>query len=327
MILGLDLGYSAAKLVSTNPDGLPRMATHPAGACPISQLPTGLGGEAHLGGAVRVEIDGEPYAALAEPRDIHDHARPLHEDYPSSKEYRSLFLGSLYKVGARRIDWLVTGLPVAQAKDPVRRQHLERQLAGEHVIRDQIAVTVDKVTVLAQPVGAWVSWLADNPEFTAMDVRALIIDPGFYSVDWCLIERGKIKSDASGSSTQATSAVIEQAAKVVFDRHGARISISRLEEALRNGKSSISAGGQTVMMGPLMAESAARLSGSVVNQIKQSLRSQVDDVDIVLLAGGGSNLYAGAVREAMPKARVEVVSDAVLANARGFYYFGAAKRP
>lgn len=322
-ICGLDLGYSQAKLVvSSNPGGLPRKMVYPAGAGPLSQLPKTMSGDTDLGGAVRVDVDGEAFAALAEPRDFQGHQRPLHEDYAASREYRALFYGSLVRVGARRIDYLITGLPVAQAKNRSTRERLESQLQGEHLIRDGMRVTVDRVRVLPQPVGAWLSWLNDNKRYQNSDIRALMFDVGFYSVDWCLLDRGKIQDAASGSSCLATSAILERAVAMVAEQYGTRISLSRLEEALRTNKPSISAGAKDLEMAPLMKAAAASVSSSVLNQVKQSLRALSDDVNFVLLAGGGSGLFAGAVAEAFPSAKISYVDDPVMANARGFYYYG-----
>ncbi|OJY94419.1 MAG: hypothetical protein BGP25_05360 [Lysobacterales bacterium 63-13] len=327
MIVGLDLGYSAIKLASSDPKGAPpHLARFPAGACPIAHLPKAMGGDVDLGSAVRVDIDGETYAALAEPRDFQNFQPPLHEFYSQSREYRALFLASLFKVGARHIDFLVTGLPVSQAKDRDFRLKLQDTLTGEHRIRDSLTVTVGRVKVLPQPVGAWMNWLIDNPPYRTRDVRALIFDVGFYSVDWVILERGKVLDAASGSSYLATSKVLEEAARLIQLEHKTRYSLARLEEAMRSGQPNYFVGDRELPLQPMLNRAARNIAENVLNEVRQSLRTQTDSLDLILLAGGGSGLYANAVREAFPQVRVVVAGDAVMANARGFYYFGEASR-
>lgn len=326
MIVGLDIGYSAVKIASTMASGPPKLQVFPAGACPIANLPTGLGFDIELGGAVQVDVDGEAYAALAEPRGLQNYCAPLHAGYTGSREYRALFLSSLFKVGAMHIDYLVTGLPVSQAKERELRLKLQAQLTGKHCIRDSLTVTVDRVTVLPQPVGAWMNHLFDHPEYRTRDVRALIFDVGFYSVDWVILERGKVLDAASGSSYLATSKVLEEASRLMESEHNIKFSIQRLERLLRTKQDAYFVGDRELPLKPLLDRAVANVANSALNQVRQSLRTQTDSLDLILLAGGGTSFYADAVRAYFPGVRVVVGDDALIANARGFYLFGEASQ-
>jgi len=59
--------------------------------------------------------------------------------------------------------------------------------------------------------------------------------------------------------------------------------------------------------------------------IRQTLRGETREVDLVLLAGGGAATYAEATRETYPRARVVVAHEPVVANVRGFWL--QANRP
>jgi plasmid segregation protein ParM len=52
------------------------------------------------------------------------------------------------------------------------------------------------------------------------------------------------------------------------------------------------------------------------------MRDDSRNPDIVLLAGGGGEVYAEAAREIFPRSRVEVPRDPTLANARGYWFYG-----
>jgi hypothetical protein len=44
-------------------------------------------------------------------------------------------------------------------------------------------------------------------------------------------------------------------------------------------------------------------------------------VDLVLIAGGGADLFEDGLAEAFPEAQVLAVRDSITANARGFWVF------
>lgn len=325
LVASVDIGYSNVKIATQPKDGREAMAwqVSPAGAGSMDKLTTSLNGARSVGSGVHVVIDGEDFVALVDPRNLQLHERPLHEDYPSSRDYRALFLGALEKIGAQRIGCLVTGLPVIQAQDPVARQRLEKQLTGTHVIRPGVEVTVDSVRVLPQPVGAWMSFLYANPRYRRADIRAMVFDVGFYSVDYVVLDNGKLRNVSSGSSLLATSKILEKASDLIHEHHGQRVSVARIESAVRAQQNHIHVGTREVPLGPILKDAAKVYAPSVVDKVKQSLRADAEGIGLILLAGGGAPLYRDALRTAMP-ATTEIVSveNPVTANATGFCYFG-----
>ena len=324
-ILALDVGYSGTKIVASGANGEPQQLKFPSGAGPAGLLPKNLDGTVDLAGGVLVPVEGEIFAAFAEPRAFQNHERPLHEDYTTSREYQALVLGALARTTPEGdVDYLVTGLPVSQAKDAETRLRLEHQLQGEHALAGGRTIRVRRVKVLPQPVGAWVNFTYLQPEYRTADVRVLVFDVGFYSVDWVILDRGRIQDVASGSSTLATSAILERASGLIADRHGARVSLGRLEEAVRMGRATVRAGSAELVLQDVLIEAAKQPAGAVVNAIKQSIRSQADDINMILMVGGGSRFYRPALDAAFPGIRFVVADNPVMANAMGFYRYGAA---
>ena len=79
--------------------------------------------------------------------------------------------------------------------------------------------------------------------------------------------------------------------------------------------------GTPVELAPYVAAAAKRTAAVAITALKQSLRSERRPIDAVLLVGGGAAVYAEAVRDAFPKARVILPDDPVLANVRGFWAY------
>jgi len=64
----------------------------------------------------------------------------------------------------------------------------------------------------------------------------VILDPGHFSVDWVVINQQALRKNASGTSLEAMSSLIEKVSQIIKERKGATISHSRIEEAIKNKK-------------------------------------------------------------------------------------------
>ena len=281
--------------------------------------PAGAGSTVRAGDdGLAVEVDGAAWAAGVEPSRLQNWERELHPDYPATAGYRALVYAALLATGRERIDTLVTGLPVSQWLDPVQREALRVRLTGTHAVTPAHQVEVAEVQILPQPAGAYFDFAAAEPEAVAQ-ARVLVVDSGFFSVDWALFDEGAMRAANSGTSTAAMSLVLEGAAELIRRDHGSRIERDLLERALRTGTPSVPLFGRPVELAPALAEAAKHTAQVALTRIRQSLRGERREVDLVLLAGGGAATYAEATRHAFPRARVVVADTPVLANVRGFW--------
>ncbi len=322
-LAALDVGYSNLKLLAGERGGTPAATVLPAGAGPATAMPlhpqTAPGAGARIGqDGLAVQVDGAAWAAGVEPSRLQNWERELHPDYPATAGYRALVHAALLAAGRERIDMLVTGLPVSQWLDPAAREALQARLTGIHAVTPARSVAVAEVQVLPQPAGAYFDFAATEPDAVA-DARVLVVDAGFFSVDWVLFDEGAMRGINSGTSTAAVSLVLEEAADLIRRDHGSRIARDLLERAVRNGTAAVPLFGRPVELAPYLVEAAKQTAHVAVTAIRQTLRGERREVDVVLLAGGGAETYAAATRAAFPRARVAVPQIPVLANVRGFW--------
>jgi plasmid segregation protein ParM len=318
----IDIGYSSVKIVFGSATGKPKSITLPAGAGPTSLLPRSISSTS--ADYPTVQINGEPWAAGVDPTKLDGWSRELHANYPSTDQYMALFLAALLVTGAESIDHLVTGLPVSQAHDKARVEALRTLLAGDHQVTEKRKITVKKVSVLPQPVGAWLDYVtnqATDAELPLLSSRVLVIDPGFFSFDWTVIEDGEMRSAYSGTSTAAMSATLEEANRLIAIDNGNSVGRDKLDRALREGNSAVFIYGQQVEIADYIEKAAATTARKALIDVQQNLRLDTQPYDAILLAGGGAKIYAGAAQQIYPHAKILTAKDTVCANARGFWSY------
>lgn len=322
MRLALDLGYSNVKLVYGRSRQEMTQAIFPASAAPLDQRDKTITGRVE--GGITVPVDGVPYSAFVDAGRFQDYSRPLHEDYIRSASYKALFLASLQILAVDEVDEVVTGLPTKHYRDPAFRDALVRLMSGAHKVGPHQTVNVRKVTVVAQPVGAYVDYMVNAGPEAVMQSNVLVVDPGFGSTDWALIHRTNLREGASGSSFQAMSVILESAAKAINADLGSRITLDPLEMALREGRSTIFIYGEERDIRPYLDRAADQVVAKVIDHMLGQSRTEAGHIDMVLLTGGGAQFYKGAVERAITGPKIEVMPDAVFSNARGFFLGASA---
>ncbi len=261
MILGADVGYSNLKLAAglataTNPD----IATHmPAGAGPVSALPESLGG-GHMRDGIIVSVQDQPWVAGVEPYRLHGVTRDLHDDYTTSHSYRALMLAAMQFPKHETLSALVTGLPVKHFQDRDRRLTLGKRLRGQHNLGQGQRVTVQKTFILPQPIGAFIDATAHtNVDHELLSQgRVLIVDAGFFSFDWAVVEEMGLVSQVSGTSLQAMSRLLDRANEILVERYGDGLGVERLEAAVRAQRAHVTLFGKKIILAPILAQASVR---------------------------------------------------------------------
>lgn len=323
-IAALDIGYGNLKALGLRPGASePDVIKLPIGAAPLEQAPKALGGGYDLRGGERVTINGLPWVAGTDPQILQGFTRQADPSYIYSPEYLALYYAALSRLDYDHIGILVTGLPCDQFDGPdsrVIRQRLSERLKGEHQISENRRVKVDRVLVLAQPMGTYASLFHDQD--TANDGRTiLIIDPGFYSVDWVLMQGGSVRGGTAQTNPQATGRILELAARQISENHGgAQLSVNRLEAAFRNGQGTMQLGIHTVQYRNYIDQAAASVSRQVMAAVLSSLRDLGDVIDCVILTGGGAELFEPAAKAQFKSSQVISTPDPVMANAEGYLW-------
>jgi len=320
----LDIGYSNLKVASGRPGGPPRVVIRPAGAAPADRLGERIrqGHPDDPDAPIFVDIQGRQWAAGIEPARLDGWVRSLHADYATTDAYLALVRAGLVLTGERYLETVVTGLPVGQANDPRRSAALRQLIQGAHPTGVGV-IEVAKVRVVPQPVGAYLDlvWAATDPRLLErIETGAvLVLDAGFYSFDWALVVAGELRRSASGTSLEAMSVLLERAARHLAEDYGGKPTPIALEAAVRAGRTTWLQAGHTVTLAPVLRQAATAVAEVALEALRQSLRREEANVDLVLLAGGGGALYGTTVGSLFPGATVVGSDDPVAANVRGFF--------
>lgn len=321
-ILGIDIGYSNLKGAFGVTGESPKTFLRPAGAAPADRFGARFDGKAHSD-FLHVLVDGQEFVAGVSSDRAEMWSRSLHADYAASQSYKALFHAGLLLSGMDRIDMLVTGLPVSQYLDESRREAVAKQMQGVHQVTPKRAITVEKVKVIPQPVGGLLDYIAhENADIE--DARVLVVDPGFFSVDWIVIANKDLHRQSSGTSLNASSVVLEEASRLIAKDHGAAVITETLENAIREGKTTVLVLGQRVEIAPYVERASQTVGPVIVESIQKSLRIENKMPDLVVLVGGGAVFFREALQSAFPRLAVVTPPEPVYANARGFWLMGGA---
>ncbi|QCF28088.1 ParM/StbA family protein [Hydrocarboniclastica marina] len=325
--MGIDIGYSGLKLKMGELGGSFLEATtlvRPVGAAPVAHCIDA--GNDLDDDRMPVQIDGEEWFACIDPSSIMKDQRELNYDYAQTNQYRAVFLAALMMAERDVIDVLVTGLPVSQAKDPAVVSALTQQMEGEHKVSNKRTVTVKKVVVRPQPSAAFVRMVyehADNSSMAKMIKvgQTVVVDPGFFSVDWVTLKNGGLIRESSGTSIRAMYRVIDQAAQMLRAEYGAGANVKKsIESALRKGESEILANGTFVEFKPFLEKAAAEVSRLALSDMKTDMALQDNVADILVLTGGGADLYKEAAKEIFPGCKhIVTFENPVTAIAEGYW--------
>jgi plasmid segregation protein ParM len=74
-----------------------------------------------------------------------------------------------------------------------------------------------------------------------------------------------------------------------------------------------------VHLAPVLTLVARDVAAVALEALRQSLRREATNIDLVLLAGGGGELYGTSAGTLFPGASVVVSVNPVAANVRGFF--------
>jgi len=268
-------------------------------------------------GGVKYEVGKDAMLAVDS-----THGRVLDTDYCMSDAHLALLRGALYYMGAPKIDLLVLGLPVNNHK--VYSQELAKKIIGTHPVpfrSGEKECVIENVIVLPQPIGAFFDYSIHTGQYEKMRAQKnLLIDIGFYTVDWVVSNGAKMERNRSDATNGGMSAVIQTMAKSIGDAIGEQITnLTLIEEALRTGTNPLFYGkeydiSEHIKVGKKKAE---QFISTVVNNVGNGI-----DITNIILAGGGADFFQDVIQDKFPKHNIIIATDAVFANVRGFLRAG-----
>lgn len=277
-----------------------------------------------------VEVNGVHYEVGKDAHLAQDasYGRTLDQSYPLTDAYLALVRGAIYYMGVDRLDALMVGLPVNNFEN--MKKDLERRLLGEHPIplprkhneRPQVRVVkVERVRVLPQPIGAFFDYSVQKDNFKQMQNQMnLVIDPGYFTLDWVVARGVKIINARSGAHSGGMSAVLAAMGEAISRELGTQLTdYTAIDEALRHGINPRFFGKEFDLTPfiPLGVEKAKQFISVLANKVGSSA-----DIDNILLAGGGASFFRDVISEKFPRHTIIITPDPVYANVRGFQYAG-----
>lgn len=318
--VGLDIGYSNMTVVHGHTRGEYKQVSVPSGAGPESCVCKRVSGESVRSG-YNVKVEGEEWVAGIRQDLLDGYKRELSADYPKTKPYQALYKGALACTEHDVIDCLVTGLPVNQTAQ--KKSELVSVLRGRHQVGGR-EIHVKDVRVVPQPAGSFLDLMDVYKEKSMLaSSRVLVIDVGFFSCDWLLMDAGIYKQTASGTSAHAMSALLEEA-----DRHigsdEMSYGIARLETAIRKNATTIYQVGKPIQLRDITNKAAMLVGELAMSEIKNTLRKESAVIDVIVLTGGGADFYKPSASKTFPEAHFIHLENSVNRNALGFYKYAAA---
>lgn len=327
-VLAQDIGYSNLKLAFGFADASPEIMCRPSQAVPMASMPPGYAvGAGRSTGEFQVLVGDEKWAACVDPGRFAEGGRALHEDFSSRDSYKALFHASLVASGQDTIDMLVTGLPVHQFHDEARRSAVKQQLTGVHNVAGKRSIEVKEVHVVPQPMGAYweVYSTIEDPQIFD-DGFVVVLDPGYFSADFAVFQRGEIVLESSNASLKSMSVFIEHVNAAIANDHGEAPGTDKIEVALQRGKSEIILHGKRLNIESYIHSASATATTAALEDLLKAIRFRKGSaVDAVVIAGGGANVFEARTRELFPKSLIIKADDPVTANARGFWVMGASR--
>jgi len=328
-IFALDVGYSNLK-VAFGEGAIPQVMVLPGGVGPVEacteDLGAGLGARNH---AETVDIGGKQFVAGIDQSYLRV-KRNRHPDYPMSDEYLALYYRALRLAGATEMEILITGVPVEQHRDHKFCERLAERLRGKHEVRSDFFVTVKEVFITAQPIGAFadatVQMGSEGDRQVIRLGRVLVVDPGFYSNDWALFDQGRLVRSASGSNNNAMGQVLEDTVQRIEKELHDRVKVDRIEQALRHGSQTVLFHGEHLDFGPYLQSALDAVNRENATDLLNAKNIEREQIDLVVLGGGGAEYFRAAVNQAFPGSRIEVLPRPVAANVRGYWYMQRARR-
>jgi plasmid segregation protein ParM len=180
---------------------------------------------------------------------------------------------------------------------------------------------VAKVRVVAQPLGALVTYASSNKQRTVKPrERQLVITCGARTFDWIVAEGLSVWPRRSGSVNRGMLDAQIAIAELIENDLGIRFSdYERIDHALR-GDRIIRVSGLEYDISPHVP-AAQTIARDAVTALRWRVGSEAD-IGPIIIAGGGADFFSAALRSAFPHNPWRCLEDGMFANVRGFQLAG-----
>jgi plasmid segregation protein ParM len=322
IVRSVDLGYGNTKFCHGEINGELKCGHFPSIAKPHTGVDRGAGVMTQRD-LIAVESGDSVYRVGRDSLDTlsarDDRCGHLLANYIDTPQYLALFRGALGYMGDSPIDLLVAGLPVnhfAQDKNRMRER-----LIGDHYFPDGKKITVRDTWVIPQPAGGFIEYFMSRSQIHDIeDIKSLTIDVGYFTLDWLTCRGLKMQDERSGSTPGGMSLVLERLAQLIsVDRETPFSDLNIVDTGIRNGfKARIQ--GKEYDFSHLVP----KMEDHIITAIQSVVRSvgSLDDIDVVVLVGGGADCYKKVVQKLLNNREIIIPSESIYSNVKGFYRAG-----
>ena len=230
--------------------------------------------------------------------------RILDPNYSKTKEYLALLRGALTYMNVTRVPVLVLSLPLSTYKS--RRVALASSMQGTHSLfrptGEQYICNVQRVEVVPQPIAAYFHYLFtrinDGKGLDTSGKKVLLIDVGFYTIDWVVAQGMNINAERSAANNGGMNYIVKEIAEEFTKDYNDPLPsefLQMVDDALANQSYTVELYGKRHSIKQYLsgAERRARLP---ITALKNSVGDTADISDIVV-CGGGATFFAPIVRE------------------------------
>ncbi len=329
VVRAIDVGYGNTKYSSLVTGGDIQCGIFPSLAPQASSGPDLAAGLMQRRNTVIVDVNGVKYEVGKDARLALDatHGRVLDPDYSMTDTHMALIRGALYYMGQPKIDLLILGLPVNTFEKYHKK--LAQRVLGKHTIparakdgaTEYTEVEIVNCRVIPQPIGSFFDYATRAGTYERMRSQMnLLIDIGFYTLDWLVADGVKINNARSDALPGGMSAILRTMADAIGSQLGEQISdLSMLEDSIRTGINPMFYGKPFDITDhkKLAKAKAEQFVAVLVNKVGSSM-----DISNIILAGGGAEFFKDVLTDKFPKHEIITTRDPVFANVRGFQRAG-----
>jgi plasmid segregation protein ParM len=260
-----------------------------------------------------------------------DTSRVLNESYIFSEPYHALLLGALSYMDKSEYDILVMGLPVKYMHNANK---LIEKFQGIHDLNDNKTCNIKKIIVIPQPLGGFYDIaIKENMYEEMVDEVNLVIDPGYLTFDFLLLNGLTPIENRSDALTGGMSRVLTQMAKSISQEIGRSYEdYNNIDKALRilkkiknpetgiiEEKRVIKVGGKVVDLLPHIRQTTPIIENSITYM--HNKLGTYDDIDNIILVGGPENVFEKKIRDHLVDREIKKSKTPIYSNVTGFWFW------
>jgi len=234
---------------------------------------------------------------------------------------------------------VVTGLPVSYYIK-AQIEGMQKLLVGEHAIdfdwdrnnsyAHKYKFKINGIKIIPQPVGTFYGLILDeNGEFVKgkeelASSTVAIIDIGYGTTDYCILNAAEYIERGSRSSNTAMSSVYGHVAKRLSEHASTEIPAWQVEPVILKGEKDmpIRISGVTYNLEKLYHKAVDAVFEELMAVAKGLWRKEYQ-IDTFILAGGGSYVFADKFQEKFGlEGQVIIADDPMYSNVRGYHKYG-----